>query len=198
MYLVDCNVTGEDVGTVTEPKFALKLLWKHVLLPAFDALVAPGGLCEHAMVVHQEDNAGPHTQGGYHEWLKNEFERRGWRLELQAPQGPYTNVLDLQLFPSMSKHHSRLVQIYNNTEASSDRIWSVAENVWKTCSSATISRAFVHAYRIMKKIIAEDGNNAWLADGTPHCDVRKDFYDTDTGIKPRTKREASDTTQVDL
>jgi hypothetical protein len=29
----------------------------------------------------------------------------------------------------------------------------------------------------MKRIIAEGGNNAWLADGTPHCDVRKDFYD---------------------
>jgi hypothetical protein len=99
----------------------------------------------------------------------------------------------------MSKHHSRLVQIYNNTEASGDRIWSVAENVWKTCSSVTISRAlFVHAYRVMKRIIAEDGNNAWLAvpDGTSHCDDRKDFYDTDTGIKPRTKHEPSDTIQV--
>jgi hypothetical protein len=67
MYLVDCNVFGEDIGTVTEPKFVLRLLWQHVLLPAFDELVAPGGLCEHALVVHQEDNAGPHTQGGYHE-----------------------------------------------------------------------------------------------------------------------------------
>ncbi len=28
---------------------------------------------------------------------------RGWMLELQAPQGPYTNVLDLQVFPAMSK-----------------------------------------------------------------------------------------------
>jgi hypothetical protein len=25
------------------------------------------------------------------------FTSRGWRLELQAPQGPYTNVLDLQV-----------------------------------------------------------------------------------------------------
>jgi hypothetical protein len=43
----------------------------------------------------------------------------------------------------------------------------------------------------MKRMVAEDGNNAWLADGTPHCDVRKDFYDTDTGIQPHTKREQS-------
>ncbi len=43
MYLVGCNVTGEDIGTVIEPKFALRLLWKHVLLPALDEHVAPGG-----------------------------------------------------------------------------------------------------------------------------------------------------------
>ena len=52
------------------------------------------------------------------------FDRRGWKLELQAPQGPYTNVLDLQVFPAMSKKHSELLQVYNynNTEASVDRI----------------------------------------------------------------------------
>ncbi len=55
-----------------------------------------------------------------------EFERRGWKLEMQAPQGPYTNVLDLQVFPAMSKKHSELLQVYNNTEASVDRIWKVA------------------------------------------------------------------------
>jgi hypothetical protein len=41
---------------------------------------------------------GPHKEGGYHAWLTDEFDRRGWKLELQAPQGPYTNVLDLQVF----------------------------------------------------------------------------------------------------
>ncbi len=66
---------------------------------------------------------GPHKEGGYHAWLTDEFERRGWKLELQAPQGPYTNVLDLQVFPAMSKKHSELLQVYNNTEASVERIW---------------------------------------------------------------------------
>ncbi len=48
-------------------------------------------------------------------------------------------------------------------------------------------RSFVLAYRIMKLIIAEQGNNAWLAHGTPtpHLNVRCGFVDTDTatGIK---------------
>lgn len=47
------------------------------------------------------------------------------------------------------------------------------------------ARSFVLAYRIMKLIITEQGNNAWLAHGTPHLNVRADFKDTETGIKPK-------------
>jgi hypothetical protein len=38
---------------------------------------------------------------------------------------------------------------------------------------------------IMKLIITENGNNAWLAHGTPHLNVRSDFMDTETGIMPK-------------
>jgi hypothetical protein len=58
LLLTDCNVTGTDVGTPDKPKFSLRLLWECCLLPSLDALVAVGGQCEGAMVVHQEDNAG--------------------------------------------------------------------------------------------------------------------------------------------
>ena len=79
-------------------------------------------------VVFQEDNAGPHIEGTYRQWMEDEFQRRGWRIELQAPEGmcfvitpcccdtscipsvlpfhllgPYTNVLDLSVFQMMSK-----------------------------------------------------------------------------------------------
>jgi hypothetical protein len=77
--------------------------------------------------------------------------KRDWKLELQAPQGPYTNVLDLQVFPAMSKRHSELLQIFNNTEADTDRIWKIALEIWKGISSAMIARAFILAYRIMGK-----------------------------------------------
>jgi hypothetical protein len=47
-----------------------------------------------------------------------------------------------------------------------------------------VCKAFVLAYRIMRKIIEEDGYNAWLCHGTPHCFVRRDFIDTYDGIQP--------------
>ncbi len=39
--ITDCNVTGTDIGTPIKPKFALKNLWQHILIPALERLVAP-------------------------------------------------------------------------------------------------------------------------------------------------------------
>ena len=97
--------------------------------------------------------------------------------------GPYTNALDLALFPAMSKRHSEKLQLYNNSEATKQRTWEVATQVWNATTSAEVARAFVLAYRIMGKIIEEEGNNQWLGDGTPHCNVRKDYCDTNYGIR---------------
>jgi hypothetical protein len=114
--------------------------------------------------------------------LTSEFDKRAWKLELQASQGPYTNVLDLQVFSAMSKKHSELLQIFNNTEADTDRIWKIAMEIWKGISSAMIARSFLLAYRIMGKLIETKGDTDWLKDGAPHCHVRRDFYDTDRGV----------------
>jgi hypothetical protein len=48
-----------------------------------------------------------------------------------------------------------------------------------------VSRAFIHAYRIMDIIIQNDGHNHWLIDGTSHCNIRRDFIDNQYGIEPR-------------
>jgi hypothetical protein len=85
--MVDCEVTGSHTGSVVKPKFALKNLWVHVLRPTLDKLVAQGGSCEGVMVVLQEDNAGPHTEGDYRAWMQTEFATRGWLVALQAPKG---------------------------------------------------------------------------------------------------------------
>jgi hypothetical protein len=82
----------------------------------------------------------------------------------------------------MSHRHSAQLQLYNNTEASLDKIWITVETVWHETSSAEVARAFVLAYRIMEIIIAENGNNSFLAHVTPHCNVRRDYHDTSTGI----------------
>ena len=104
-------------------------------------------------------------------------------LELQAPQGPYTNVLDLQVFPAMSKRHSELLQVHSNTEADKERIWKIALAIWNTMTSSMVARAFLLAYRIMGKIVESNGDTDWLKNGAPHCNVRRDYADTERGVK---------------
>jgi hypothetical protein len=74
----------------------------------------------------------------------------------------------------------------NNTEASLTKIWNTEASltsVWNdtSTSSAEIARAFVLAFRVLPLTMAEEGNNSWLANGTPHCKVRIDFSDIATG-----------------
>ena len=83
----------------------------------------------------------------------------------------------------MSKRHSELLQIFNNTEADADRIWKIVLEIWQGISSAMIARAFLLAYRIMGKIIETKGDTDWLKNGAPHCNVRRDYYDTDRGVQ---------------
>ncbi len=152
--ITDCNVTGSNYGTASKPKFPLMEMWSTVLLPALDVLVMTGGPCDGAIVVHQEDNAGPHIDKVYKTWLQEQFDSRGWKLEHQAPQGPYTytNVLDLQMFLAMSKRHSKLLQMCDNNEANAERIWKIAQQVWKSCTSSMVSRAFINAYLLEHNI----------------------------------------------
>jgi hypothetical protein len=86
-YLVDCAVTGTDVGTATKPCFPLKRLWEYTLIPAIALLVDEGGPCEGAVVVVQQDNAGPHIEEGYRTWMLDQCDFLGWMYEPQAPQG---------------------------------------------------------------------------------------------------------------
>ena len=184
-YLVDANVTGSNRGTISKPCFALKDLWEHAMFETIEKLVGHGGKYENYQVVFQEDNAGPHQEGNYSSWLESEFSKRGWMVRLQAPQGPYTNPLDLALFPGMSKRHSEQLQLKNNTVATKEAIWSTILQVWGRTSSADVARSFVQAYRVMARIITEGGNNHWLQSGGPHCGVRRDYIDTPTGCKKR-------------
>ena len=43
--------------------------------------------------------------------------------------------------------------------------------------------AFILAYRILGKIVETNGETEWLKNGTPHCNVRRDFFDTEVGVK---------------
>ena len=55
--------------------------------------------------------------------------------------GPYTNVLYLYLFPSMSHRHSAHLQRQSNKEPPLDKIWKTVEDVWNDTVSAEVARS---------------------------------------------------------
>jgi hypothetical protein len=190
IVLVDCNVKRSDNCTPSDPKFALRTLWETIILPAYDALTAPGGPAEGAVVVHQEDNAPPHQEGDFHAWLTAEFDKRGWRLELQAPQVLTLTCWTYRFRLLVFNPNPNAKSLPNHNYVSFRYSLLCPSSIQTYCRCSTIrlqdmvSRAFVLAYRIMRKIIEENGNNAWLCHGTPHCCVRRDFVDTYDGIQP--------------
>jgi hypothetical protein len=50
-------------------------------------------------------------------------------------------------------------------------------------TSSMVARAFLIAYRIMVKIVETKEDTDWLKNGAPHCNVRRDYADTDRGVK---------------
>ncbi len=85
-YLVDCAITGSDVGTATKPCFPLRKLWEYTLIPAIAQLVDTGGPCEDAIVVVQQDNAGPHIEANYSQWIRDQCDLLGWLYEPKRPK----------------------------------------------------------------------------------------------------------------
>ncbi len=84
-YLFEDDVESGGQGfliacTAKDPLFSLEDLWEHNLIPNIEALVAPEGPCHGAQVIFQEDNAGPHTEGIYHEYLNEQFAAGQWRV----------------------------------------------------------------------------------------------------------------------
>ena len=95
-YLVDCNVTGVNPGTPTNPFYPLQKLWEYTLIPGIAQLIDTGGPCAGATVVVQQDNAGPHIEEAYSLWIHEQFESLGWKYEPQAPQGIENVVCSLE------------------------------------------------------------------------------------------------------
>ena len=184
-YMVDCCVTGSDAGTSDNPKFSLKSLFEDEIFPRVKSLVKRNGLYGGYIPVIQGDNAGPHIDAEYINFVKDYCKEQGWIWAPQAPQMPHANNLDLAVFPAMSKHHGNLLKNYSQVQAPAEEIWKTALNVWKDMPSSTIARGYVLAYRILKQVIKDKGDNTFLRNNTFHSNVRADFEDTVRGIEKK-------------
>jgi hypothetical protein len=106
---------------------------------------------------------------------------------------PHMNVLDLSVFPGMSRRHCNLARDRGSFNVwKEDQIWAAANDVWHVLPRCKIASGFVQAHQIAQKVIDASGENEFLGnksfDKGIHCDVRKDFNETTKGLSRRVKQ----------
>jgi hypothetical protein len=184
-YLVDCCVTGSNEGTADDPKFPLKKLFQECIFPMVTGLVGPGGKYEGYIPIFQGDNAGPHEDATYKNFVEGHCTRNRWHWEPQGAQMPHINVLDLSVFPMMSRRHSNLSRRQGGMKVlTEDEIWRVTLQVWEEIPCTKIASAYVQAIQIAKRVIKMGGSNDFLAvKGSFSVSIRDDFQQSKDGLQ---------------
>ena len=97
---------------------------------------------------------------------------------------PHLNVLDLSVFPAMSKRHTALSRERGGLHVlKQDEIWDAAKDVWNTLPNCKIASAYVSAYNIAGEVIKEKGDNTFLGKGgLPSFGIRKNYTETNDGL----------------
>lgn len=170
------EVVANNRGTSKNPKFSL-MYFLEVIFAQVAKIVGPGGEWAGYTPIFQWDGAGPHTAKALVKYATEYCAKVGWGWEPQSSQCPYLNVLDLLVFPLLSKKHSDLLRQYSAAApAPADVIYSTAEKVFMNAiSGVDIATAFVLAHRLQEKVIRAGGGNNFLNEGGLHCGVRTDF-----------------------
>ena len=93
-----------------------------------------------------------------------------------SPKVPHANVLDLGMFPVMSKRHADLARQWNGLGVCferKDEIWRSADAVFCQHEESKIAATFIHMSRLIKKVKKERGGNSFVGkEGSLSCDVR--------------------------
>jgi hypothetical protein len=106
---------------------------------------------------------------------------------------PHMNVLELSVFPCMSKRHTKKSwECGGRRVLPTDEIWQNAQDVWKELPNCNVASAYVQAYRIADKVIQAKGDNKFLGSGgSIHCGIRNDLKKTANGIERIDKKTIS-------
>ena len=186
VFMVDCELTGASVGTSKCRKMSLLKLFEEAVLIQISDLVRPGAQFAGYRVIFQLDNGGPHVKGGFVDAMKAFCARQNpaWAWEPQEAQMPYSNWLDLLVFPLLSRRHAHLLaeKRQGRTPATHDEINDTAHNAFWNIEGANVATAAVLMYRLMEEVISTGGGTHFLTEtrGT-HRGVRNDFTWTKDG-----------------
>ena len=108
---------------------------------------------------------------------------------------PHANVLDLSVFPAMSRRHSEWARKMVGTSViSTDQIWDTAEDVYDSMPNCKIASAFIQYWRIMGLVIKAGGSNEFvgrLGDENLNTGIRIDVNESAKGMEPSARHPSN-------
>ena len=109
---------------------------------------------------------------------------KGYHWEPQAPQMPHLNVLDLSVFPAISKRHTSISRERDGLHVlKQDEIWDATKDVWNTLPNCKIASACVSVLNITGEVLKENRDNIFLGKGgLPSFGIRKNYTETNDGL----------------
>ena len=121
--------------------------------------------------------------------MTDECKERGWIWDTQAPHMPHSNVLDLYIFPAMSKNHDKERNSHSSM-LTKDQIWENAWTVWSKITSQEIAKAFLVLDGVLDKVIKKKGEVKGVINDL-HNKVRANYEPTQMGMKLKPKAKAN-------
>jgi len=191
MYFQSMEITGSSEGTAANPKFSLLKHWKETELPALDTAAQKMQTTTGKRVVirYQWDGARPHVDGKLTEYIRDEFDKRGWILIPQPANSPLTNAKDAALFPAMSKDVTAEQGLMNGSYVlEGEQLWQYIKRVWETMKLTTIARTYAGHHQIVNAIVKCKGKDDFAKDHKGlHCGIRKmyvPYYESENQEQP--------------
>ena len=126
-------------------------------------------------LISLDDNASPHVEKQFKQWLEQQFAQRDWFIANQPPCSPTCNVNDAYLFPGLSKKVTRTQGVdFSGRTLKKEELWLLAKNEFERYSLEKLSSAFVQNEQVACAIAGDKGwNEHTKVKGAMHFNIRK-------------------------
>jgi hypothetical protein len=176
-YFVGMEITGSLKEKNGKKKFPMLDFFRDTLLPKLDAKAEELSreLNKNIIVRYQHDNASPHVEKHFKQFLEQQFAQRGWLIGYQPPCSPTTNVNDPYLFPALSKMVSRSQAItFKARTLSTEELWMLAKEAFETYPLEKLLMAFIQNEQVVCEILEDNGGNEHTKEkGAMHFNILK-------------------------
>jgi hypothetical protein len=173
------EITGSSEKSEKKPKYSLlKNFYSDIEVPRLKEIAREreAATGKRIRFAYQIDGAGPHQDKTLLTSLSKQLHEIDSFLFFQPSQSPLTNTNDACTFPKLSKDVSREQSLHHGSRmaCSEDRIWELAQKVYKELPAETLARAYAGHHQIVNAIYRDKGGDSFAQERNGlHCGIRR-------------------------